>query len=56
MPLSIYELQSTSWKIKGTPLNFGHELFNPDLDRFADMLEMSFSGLGDWRGWNQEHH
>ena len=45
MPLSIYELQSTSWKIKGTPLNFGHELFNPDLDRFADMLEMSFERI-----------
>ena len=41
MFLGTYEHQLTLWKIDGTPLDFGHELLNPDLDRFADRLEMS---------------
>ena len=39
MLLGTYEPQSTPWKINGMPLDFGHELFNPELDCFADRLE-----------------
>ena len=42
MLLGTYEPQSTPWKVDGTPWDFGHELLNPDLDRIADRLEMSF--------------
>jgi len=45
MLLGTYEPKSTPWKIDGTPLDFGHELLNPDLDRIADRLEMSFERL-----------
>ena len=45
MLLGTYEPQSTPWKIDGTPWDFGHELLNPDLDRIADRLEMSFERI-----------
>ena len=45
MLLGTYEPQSTPWKIDGTPWDFGHELLNPDLDRIADRLEMSFARI-----------
>ena len=45
MLLGTYEPQSTPWKIVGTPPDFGHELLNPDLDRIADRLEMSFERI-----------
>ena len=45
MLLGTYEPQSTPWKIEGTPSDFGHELLNPDLDRIADRLEMSFERI-----------
>ena len=45
MLLGTYEPQSTPWKIEGTPWDFGHELLNPDLDRIADRLEMSFERI-----------
>jgi len=45
MLLGTYEPQSTPWKISGTPLDFGHELLNPNLDRIADRLEMSFERI-----------
>ncbi len=45
MLLGTYEPKSTPWKIGGTPSEFGHELLNPDLDRIADRLEMSFDRI-----------
>jgi dimethylglycine dehydrogenase len=45
MLLGTYEPKSTPWKIDGTPWDFGHELLNPDLDRIADRLEMSFERI-----------
>ncbi|MEM9782612.1 MAG: FAD-dependent oxidoreductase, partial [Pseudomonadota bacterium] len=45
MLLGTYEPKSTPWALEGTPLDFGHELLNPDLDRIADRLEMSFERI-----------
>ncbi|MEO1776057.1 MAG: FAD-dependent oxidoreductase [Pseudomonadota bacterium] len=45
MLLGTYEPKSTPWKVGGTPQDFGHELLNPDLDRIADRLEMSFERI-----------
>ncbi len=45
MLLGTYEPQSTPWKVEGTPWDFGHELLNPDLDRIADRLKMSFERI-----------
>ena len=40
--LGTYEPKSTPWMVGGTPMDFGHELLNPDLDRIADRLELAF--------------
>ncbi|MEM7742092.1 MAG: FAD-dependent oxidoreductase [Pseudomonadota bacterium] len=45
MLLGTYEPKSTPWKVAGTPQDFGHELLQPDLDRVADRLEMSFERI-----------
>ena len=45
MLLGTYEPKGTPWKIGGTPWSFGHELLQPDLDRIADRLEMSFERI-----------
>ncbi len=45
MLLGTYEPKGTPWKVDGTPLDFGHELLPPDLDRIADRLEMSFERI-----------
>jgi len=45
MLLGTYEPKSTPWKVGGTPMNFGHELLEPDLDRIADRLEMAFERI-----------
>lgn len=45
MLLGTYEPKSTPWKVHGTPWDFGHELLQPDLDRIADRLEMSFERI-----------
>lgn len=45
MLLGTYEPKSTPWNIEGTPWDFGHELLQPDLDRIADRLEMSFERI-----------
>lgn len=45
MLLGTYEPKSTPWKVDGTPWDFGHELLQPDLDRIADRLEMSFERI-----------
>lgn len=43
--LGTYEPRSTPWKVEGTPMDFGHELLNPDLDRIADRLELAFGRI-----------
>lgn len=45
MLLGTYEPTSTPWKVSGVPWDFGHELLQPDLDRIADRLEMSFERI-----------
>ena len=45
MLLGTYEPQSTPWMVSGTPMNFGHELLAPDLDRVADRLELAFGRI-----------
>ena len=45
MLLGTYEPSSTPWKVEGTPWDFGHELLQPDLDRIAERLEMSFERI-----------
>ncbi len=43
--LGTYEPRSTPWKVDGTPMDFGHELLPPDLDRVADRLELAFERI-----------
>ena len=45
MLLGTYEPKATPWKVAGTPMDFGHELLQPDLDRVADRLEMAFGRI-----------
>ena len=45
MLLGTYEPRSTPWKLDGTPMDFGHELLNPDLERIADRLELAFERI-----------
>ncbi|WP_299475897.1 FAD-dependent oxidoreductase [uncultured Roseibium sp.] len=45
MLLGTYEPKGTPWKVDGTPWSFGHELLQPDIDRVADRLEMSFERI-----------
>ena len=43
--LGTYEPGATPWRVEGTPLDFGHELLPPDLDRIADRLELAFDRI-----------
>ncbi len=45
MLLGTYEPRSTPWKVEGTPMDFGHELLPPDMDRIADRLELGFERI-----------
>lgn len=45
MLLGTYEPVSTPWKVEGTPMDFGHELLAPDMDRIADRLELGFERI-----------
>lgn len=45
MLLGTYEPKSTPWKVTGTPMDFGHELLQPDLERIADRLELAFERI-----------
>lgn len=40
--IGIYEQKAVPWAVDGTPLDFGHELLNDDMDRVAEPLEASF--------------
>ncbi len=43
--LGTYEQRGTPWKVDGTPMDFGHELLNPNLDQIADRLEFAFERI-----------
>jgi dimethylglycine dehydrogenase len=43
--LGTYEPACKPWAVEGTPPDFGHELLQPDLDRFADRLEIAFERM-----------
>ena len=45
MLLGTYEPHGTPWKVGGTPMDFGHELLQPDLERIADRLELGFERI-----------
>ena len=45
MLLGTYEPSSTPWKVGGTPMDFGHELLQPDIDRIAQRLELGFERI-----------
>jgi len=45
MLLGTYEQKSTPWKIKETPMNFGHELLEPKLENIQDRLAIGFKRI-----------
>ncbi len=40
--IGFYEQQCDPWAVDGTPLNFGHELLNDNLERIGDSLGFAF--------------
>ncbi|MEO1284026.1 MAG: FAD-dependent oxidoreductase [Pseudomonadota bacterium] len=45
MLLGTYEPVGVPWKVDGTPMDFGHELLQPNLDHIADRLELAFDRI-----------
>ena len=45
MLLGTYEPVATPWSVGGTPLSFGHELLEPQLDHIAERLELGFQRI-----------
>jgi len=45
MLLGTYEQKSTPWKVKETPMNFGHELLEPKLENIQDRLAIGFKRI-----------
>ncbi|MEO0343760.1 MAG: FAD-dependent oxidoreductase [Pseudomonadota bacterium] len=45
MLLGTYEPVGMPWKVKGTPMDFGHELLQPNLEHIADRLELVFDKI-----------
>ena len=43
--LGTYEPVGVPWRVEGTPLDFGHELLNPNLEHIADRLELAFDRI-----------
>ena len=43
--LGTYEPQATPWMVAGTPLEFGNELLQPDLDRISERLDLAFARI-----------
>ena len=43
--LGTYEPIGVPWKVEGTPLDFGHELLQPNLEHIADRLELGFERM-----------
>lgn len=42
MLLGTYEAKSTPWQVRGTPMNFGHELLDSKLENIQDRLAIGF--------------
>ena len=45
MLLGTYEAKSTPWQVKGTPMNFGHELLDAKLENIQDRLAIGFKRI-----------
>ncbi|MEM0977087.1 MAG: FAD-dependent oxidoreductase [Pseudomonadota bacterium] len=45
MLLGTYEPVGVPWKVNGTPMDFGHELLQPNLEHIADRLELVFDKI-----------
>ena len=45
MLLGTYEPHATPWSVDGTPVDFGHELLQPQLDNIAERLELGFERI-----------
>ncbi len=45
MLLGTYEPHATPWSVGGTPMDFGHELLQPQIDHIADRLELGFERI-----------
>ena len=45
MLLGTYESKSTPWQVKGTPMNFGHELLDAKLENIQDRLAIGFKRI-----------
>lgn len=43
--LGTYEPVGVPWKVEGTPMDFGHELLQPNLEHIADRLELGFERI-----------
>ncbi|MFK7732146.1 MAG: FAD-dependent oxidoreductase [Pseudomonadales bacterium] len=43
--LGTYESVGTPWMVNGTPMDFGHELLQDDLDRVGDRLALAFERI-----------
>jgi len=43
--LGTYEPRATAWSVAGTPMDFGHELLEPQLENIADRLELGFERI-----------
>ena len=43
--LGTYEPVGTPWSVNGTPMDFGHELLEPQLEHIADRLEIGFERI-----------
>ena len=43
--LGTYEPVGVPWRVDGTPMDFGHELLNPNLEHIADRLELAFDRI-----------
>ncbi len=41
--IGIYEQKAVPWAVDGTPMDFGHELLNDDMERVAEPLEAAFA-------------
>lgn len=43
--LGTYEPTGVPWRVEGTPMDFGHELLNPNLEHIANRLELAFERI-----------
>ena len=43
--LGTYEPTGVPWRVEGTPMDFGHELLNPNLEHIASRLELAFERI-----------